>query len=165
MHGAPERIAKTITFALSKIAIQEKRKCYLISFSTGIETLDLSDFKSIDPVQKLAQFLKMSFNGGTDAEPALRHSLQLLSENEWKNADVLMISDFVMNGLGEKLQKLIETEKDKNTCFYSLVIGGSGNRNAIECFNHNWVYNTADPQSQRHLVEQLHELKVRKNEN
>ena len=90
---------------------------------------------------------------------------KLLSENDWKNADVLMISDFVMNGLGEELQKLIETEKDKNTCFYSLVIGGSGNRNAIECFNHNWVYNTADPQSQRHLVEQLHELKVRKNEN
>lgn len=165
MHGAPERIAKTVTFALSKIAIQEKRKCYLISFSTGIETLDLSDFKSIDPVQKLAQFLKMSFNGGTDAEPALRHSLQLLSENEWKNADVLMISDFIMSGLGEDLQKLIEAEKDKNTCFYSLVIGDSGNENAIECFNHNWVYNTTDPQAQRHLVEQLHELKVRKNEN
>lgn len=164
MHGAPERIAKTVTFALSKIAIQEKRKCYLISFSTGIETLDLSDFTSVDPIQKLVGFLRMSFNGGTDAEPALRHSLEMLSHNEWKNADILMISDFVMNGLGEELQKLIETEKDKNTCFYSLVIGGSGNRNAIECFNHNWVYNTADSQSQRHLVEQLHELKVRKNE-
>lgn len=165
MHGAPERIAKTITFALSKIAIQKKRKCYLISFSTGIETLDLSDFTSVDPIQKLVGFLRMSFNGGTDAEPALHHSLKLLSENDWKNADVLMISDFVMNGLGEELQKLIETEKDKNTCFYSLVIGGSGNRNAIECFNHNWVYNTTDPQAQRHLVEQLHDLKVRKNEN
>ena len=43
MQGTPENIAKTVTFALSKIAIEEERKCYLISFSTGIETLDLSD--------------------------------------------------------------------------------------------------------------------------
>lgn len=46
MHGTPENIAKTVTFALSKIAIEEERKCYLISFSTNIETLDLSDFKA-----------------------------------------------------------------------------------------------------------------------
>lgn len=163
MHGAPERIAKTITFALSKIAIQEKRKCYLISFSTGIETLDLSDFTSVDPIQKLVGFLRMSFNGGTDAEPALHHSLKLLSENDWKNADVLMISDFVMPGLNDDVRGLIEAEKERNTCFYSLVIGSSGNRNTIESFNHNWAYDTADPHAQRHLVQQLHELKMRKN--
>ena len=34
MQGTPENIAKTVTFALSKIAIEEERKCYLISFST-----------------------------------------------------------------------------------------------------------------------------------
>ena len=161
MQGTPENIAKTVTFALSKIAISEKRKCYLISFSTNIETLDMSDFKTGDALRKLVQFLQKSFNGGTDASPALKHSVEMLHKDDYKNADVLMISDFVMETLPDDLIKSIEAEKEKNTNFYSLVIGSSGNQGTIECFNRNWLYNTNDPHAQRHLVEQLHELQNR----
>lgn len=159
MHGTPENIAKTITFALAKIAAEEKRKCYLISFSTEIETLDMSDFKTGDALARLVQFLRMSFNGGTDATPALNHALKLLNENDWKNADVLMISDFVMSKLPDGLTKAIETAKENDTKFHSLVIGSSGNNEAVQCFNHNWTYNTNDVHASRHLAEQLHELK------
>lgn len=161
MHGTPENIAKTVTFALSKIALEEERKCYLISFSTGIETLDMSDFKKGDSLQKLVHFLQMSFNGGTDASPALQHALQMLQSNDYRNADVLMISDFVMSNLPNDLIEAIEVEKEKNTDFYSLVIGTSGNQGAIDCFNHNWSYNTNDTYASRHLVEQLHSIKMR----
>lgn len=157
MNGTPENIAKTITFALSKIAIEEDRKCYVISFSTAIQTLDLSDFSG-NPLGKLVQFLKMSFNGGTDAVPALNQALKMLSENEWKNADVLMISDFVMQALNKELADKIETEKKKNTVFYSLTIGDSGNKETIQCFNHNWFYDMNSPQAGRHLAEQLNEV-------
>lgn len=161
MHGTPENIAKTVTFALSKIALEEERKCYLISFSTGIETLDMSDFKKGDSLQKLVRFLQMSFNGGTDASPALQHAIKMLQSNDYKNADVLMISDFVMANLPHNLIDAIEVEKEKNTDFYSLVIGTSGNQGTIDCFNHNWSYNTNDIHASRHLVEQLHEIKIR----
>lgn len=161
MHGTPENIAKTVTFALSKIALEEERKCYLISFSTGIETLDMSDFKKGDSLQKLVRFLQMSFNGGTDASPALQHAIKMLQSNDYKNADVLMISDFVMADLPNDLIDAIEVEKEKNTDFYSLVIGTSGNQGAINCFNHNWSYNTNDIHASRHLVEQLHSIKMR----
>ncbi len=159
MHGTPETIAKTVVFALSKIAIEEKRKCYLISFSTDIERLDMSDFKAGDALEKLVQFLRMSFHGGTDAKEALKHSLELLKQNEWKNADVLMISDFVMNAPPNDVTESIENEKKKKTDFYSLVIGSSGNQNAIDCFNHNWLYDVNDSHASRHLAEQLHELR------
>lgn len=161
MHGTPENIAKTVTFALSKIALEEERKCYLISFSTGIETLDMSDFKKGDSLQKLVRFLQMSFNGGTDASPALQHAIKMLQSNDYKNADVLMISDFVMANLPRDLIDAIEVEKEKNTDFYSLVIGTSGNQGAIDYFNHNWSYNTNDIHASRHLVEQLHSIKMR----
>ncbi len=161
MQGTPENIAKTVTFALSKIALEEERKCYLISFSTGIETLDMSDFKKGDSLQKLVRFLQMSFNGGTDARPALQHALQMLQSNDYKTADVLMISDFVMANLPSNLINAIEVEKEKNTDFYSLVIGTSGNQGTIDCFNHNWSYNTNDIHASRHLVEQLHSIKTR----
>jgi len=159
MQGTPENIAKTVTFALSKIAMEEERKCYLISFSTGIETLDMSDFKSGDALTRIVQFLRMSFNGGTDASPALKHAVQMLQKDGYKNADVLMISDFVMESLPETLVKSIEEEKKKNTDFYSLVIGSSGNQRTIACFNHNWVYDTTEPQASRHLAERLHKIK------
>lgn len=161
MHGTPENIAKTVTFALSKIALEEERKCYLISFSTGIETLDMSDFKKGDSLQKLVRFLQMSFSGGTDASPALQHAIKMLQSNDYKNADVLMISDFVMANLPRNLIDAIEVEKEKNTDFYSLVIGTSGNQGTIDCFNHNWSYNTNDIHASRHLVEQLHSIKMR----
>ena len=159
MHGTPENIAKTITFALSKIAIEEERKCYLISFSTSIETLDLTDF-SANPIGRLVQFLRMSFHGGTDATPALKHAVKMLSENEWKNADVLMISDFVMQTLDNDIKTQIESAQEDNTNFHSLVIGTSGNNGAINSFNHNWFYDTNNPQANRHLVEQIHEIRT-----
>ena len=159
MHGTPENIAKTITFALSKIAIEEERKCYLISFSTGIQTLDLTDFTN-NPIGKLVQFLRMSFHGGTDVSPALNHAIKMLSENNWKNADVLMISDFVMPSLNNELSIQIKSQQEKNTSFHSLLIGASGNNAAIENFNHNWFYDKNDPQANRHLVEQIHEIRT-----
>ncbi|WP_338321164.1 VWA domain-containing protein [Treponema saccharophilum] len=161
MQGTPENIAKTVTFALSKIAMEEERKCYLISFSTGIETLDMSDFKSGDALTRIVQFLRMSFNGGTDASPALKHAVQMLQKDGYKNADVLMISDFVMGTLPDDLVKSIEEEKKKNTDFYSLVIGSSGNQSTIACFNHNWLYDTSDSRAQRHLVEHLQTMRTR----
>ena len=174
MHGTPENIAKTVAFALAKIAVEQERLCYIISFSTDIETLEVKQNADMELtnadggnyLQKLVNFLHMSFNGGTDAEPALQKALNMLAGNDgatgYKNADVLMISDFVMGNLSTDLVTAIETEKAKNTGFYSLVIGASGNNNTITCFNHNWSYDTNEVRASRHLVEQLHELKTRK---
>lgn len=171
MHGTPENIAKTVTFALAKIAINEERKCFVISFSTDIETLEvkpnedveMTSVKDENYIQKLVQFLGMSFNGGTDAEPALKKAIQMLKgegeETGYSNADVLMISDFVMANLSDDLSLAIEAEKNKNTSFYSLVIGNSGNKNTIECFNHNWLYDMSDSHASRHLIEQLQKIK------
>ena len=173
MHGTPENIAKTVAFALAKIAAEQERLCYIISFSTDIETLEVKPNEDMELtnadggnyLQKLVSFLHMSFNGGTDAEPALRKALDMLAGKDgatgYKNADVLMISDFVMGNLSADLVTAIEQEKEKNTGFYSLVIGASGNNNTIACFNHNWLYDAADARASRHLVEQLHELKAR----
>ena len=162
MHGTPEQITKTVTFALAKIAMNEKRSCYLISFSTGIETLDLSSFKGADALSKLVQFLRMSFNGGTDAAPALAHAVEQLQTNEWNNADVLMVSDFIMNRLPAELEEKIKAEQEKETGFYSLIIGSDGNKQTLKTFNENWNYNPGNPAAQKELVRQLDTLRRRK---
>ncbi|MDR0475818.1 MAG: VWA domain-containing protein [Treponema sp.] len=140
MHGTPETVAKTLCFALLKMAVKDNRKCYLISFSTAIETLNLTDLKN--NLEKLIEFLSMSFHGGTDAAPAMLEALRMLETEDYKKADVIMVSDFVMSGFGEQIKKQIIAARENKTKFHSLVIGDSGNKSTIEEFDSNWAYNT-----------------------
>jgi len=157
MHGTPEQVAKTICFALTRIALREKRKCFLISFSTKIQTTELTDLQN--SLDKLIAFLGMSFNGGTDANPALEKSLEMLETNDYSKADVLMVSDFVMEALTEEVVEQIDKAKSNKTKFHSLTISDSANSQVIKQFNHNWNYNTKGQNQNEALVRQLSELK------
>lgn len=156
MHGAPETVAKTLCFAILKIALQEKRKCYLISFSTRISTLPLTDIQQ--SLDKLIAFLQMSFHGGTDATPAVKEALKMLETEDYKNADVLMISDFVMAGFDAKTTTQITQAQQNKTRFHSLVIGNSQNTQVTNTFDHNWAYNPNNPDALLTLVRQLKQL-------
>ncbi len=156
MHGTPETVAKTLCFAILKIALQENRKCYLISFSTGIETLNLTDLKN--SLEKLLQFLAMSFYGGTDATPAVKEALRQLQTQDYKQADVLMISDFVMSNFNDHTKQQIQKAKENKTKFHSLVIGSSQNKSVIADFDNNWIYDPNNRNSVITLVKNLYQL-------
>ena len=156
MHGTPEAVAKTLCFALLKIAVRDNRKCYLISFSTAIETLNLTDIKN--NLDKLIAFLSMSFHGGTDATPAMKEALRMLEAEDYKKADVIVVSDFIMSGFDEHTQGQIKAAQDNKTRFHSLLIGSSGNKGVINEFDHNWVYDVSDPQCAIKLVQNIRGL-------
>ena len=101
-------------------AVSQKRNCLLINFSTSIETLDLSGKIGI---AKAIEFLQRSFHGGTDASPAFEYALEMMSEEKYKQSDLLIISDFIMDSLSESLQEKISTVKKDKNHFYSLSIG------------------------------------------
>jgi uncharacterized protein with von Willebrand factor type A (vWA) domain len=153
MHGTPETVAKTLCFAILKIAIRENRKCFLISFSTGIETLNLTDLKN--SLDKVIQFLSMSFNGGTDATPAMSEALRMLTTADYKKADVIMVSDFVMSAFDEATQEQIVRAKENKTKFHSLVVGNSQNPSVIKDFDNNWFYDPRNPSSILTLVKNI----------
>jgi uncharacterized protein with von Willebrand factor type A (vWA) domain len=156
MHGTPETVAKTLCFAILKIAIRDNRKCYLISFSTGIETLNLTDLKN--SLDKIIQFLSMSFSGGTDATPAMREAISMLSTADYKKADVIMLSDFVMSAFDKTTQEQIVKAKENKTKFHSLVVGNSKNPATIADFDNNWFYDTNNPNSILTLVKSISDL-------
>lgn len=83
MSGAPENIAKALTLSLSSQAFSQKRNCYLINFSTSIDTLDLTPPKGI---LDLIDFLKMSFHGGTDVAPALYEGIRMMAGEDYKKS-------------------------------------------------------------------------------
>lgn len=165
MHGTPEQTAKVATLAIAKSALKSHRKCYLISFSTDIETLDLSELNKSNTLDTLVKFLNKSFNGGTDAAPALSESLNQLKTENYKNADVLMISDFVMANIPQHISDAIKEEQSKGTSFYSIVIGESANKSTIESFDENIMYNPYNELSRQEFHRKIRDLSTRINQN
>ena len=140
MSGTPETIAKAITLYMATRAIQQDRDCYLINFSTGIKTFDFSGGLGL---KDLLNFLKMSFHGGTDVNPALQEALRQLETDGYKQADVLTISDFVMNDLTTSITTEIAKAKDSKNNFYSLCIGNYFyDQKLRSIFDKSWVYNS-----------------------
>jgi len=153
MIGEPETIAKTLCFAILKIAIRERRKCFLILFSHAVQTINLTDFET--SLEALLDFLSLSFGGGTDENLALQEAARQLGTEEYKNGDVLMISDFVTSGLTNETLSLIRAAKKKKAKFHSLVIGADGNAGVIKEFDNNWVYDPSNPDRVITLVRNL----------
>lgn len=155
MQGEPERVAKTIAFALAQKSLEEERPCYLISFSDNYEPLDLSSYLTTDGISNLVEFLQKGFYGGTDPEPALRGGIKLMNENKWERADLLMISDFEMGSLSSDLKNEIESQKKKNSRFFSLKIGSCANKDVLNCFNEQWEYNSHSKDAVRTLAKNI----------
>jgi uncharacterized protein with von Willebrand factor type A (vWA) domain len=158
MQGTPETVAKTLCFAILKMALHEQRQCYLISFSQKVQTLNLTNLKN-DPesrgLEKITDFFSMSFYGGTDPVPPMREALAMLDTRDFHKADIVMVSDFVMPPPDTQTRHLILAARENHTRFHSLVIGRSGNKNAIADFDNNWIYDVENPDKVLTLVSDL----------
>ncbi|MEI0604672.1 VWA domain-containing protein [Brachyspira alvinipulli] len=141
MKGVPETVAKAITLYLASRAMKQKRDCYLINFSTQINTMDLTYPNTMD---NLIEFLRLSFNGGTDPIPALRHAIKTMNTENYKKSDLLFVSDFVFNEFTEEDYKLAEAQKKNENRFYSLIVGNTPMFNVGKSlFDYNWCYDSS----------------------
>lgn len=139
MQGLPENIAKAMALHLANKAKAEKRDCFIINFSTSIETFEINEKTGI---VDLIGFLRQSFHGGTDVAPALRYALNLMQKETYQKADVLLISDFVMGSLPNDVLQNIEIQRENKNKFNSLVIGNAFMSERLKThFDHEWIYN------------------------
>ncbi len=160
MHGRPEQIAKVLTLSILKMAMNQNRKAFLINFSTGIETLDLHDIaNSIDDI---AAFLRKSFYGGTDATLALYEAIKQLGTHDYEDADVLMVSDFIMSKMDSDVQDQIRFhQQNRNTQFHCLTLGDEFNENVLSVFDTNWMYDPKEKGIIRALTRGFQMIKER----
>ncbi len=138
MMGAPETIAKAVTLFMAMRIITENRACYLINFSTDIECLEISAEMGLAGVM---EFMKKSFHGGTDAAPAINEAIKMIDTEKFRNADVLVLSDFLMQELDGGTLNRVEQSKSSGTRFMSLCIGDLFlSERLTTCFDSEWVY-------------------------
>lgn len=139
MTGRPEQIAKVLCLAILKMAIRENRRAYLINFSIGIKTLDLYDVAN--SVDELAKFLKMSFYGGTDISLPLSEALRQLKTHDYEDADVLVLSDFIMYRVNKDVLKEVRhCQQNRGAQFHSLTLSDDPSSMILEYFDNNWLY-------------------------
>lgn len=137
MAGKPERYTKAITLNLAAMARKEKRNCLLINFSTEIEVFNFSEDNGISG---LIRFLQMSFNGGTDAAPCLAYAANMISTRDFSKADVLMISDFVMDALPPStLSEMVEA-RNLGARFFAFTIGHYMWLGNQRYFDNTWIW-------------------------
>jgi uncharacterized protein with von Willebrand factor type A (vWA) domain len=139
MEGMPETVAKAVVLFLVTQARSQRRACHLLNFSTGIQSLDLGVDKGMSA---LMDFLQMSFHGGTDVAPALRHALRTMHDEAYENADLLVISDFVMGRLPRPVLDDVQAQRDRGSQFHALLIGSEPMAiSQSGLFDQVWVHN------------------------
>ncbi len=138
MRGKPEEVAKAICYGLLLCSHEEGRKCYVISYSTDIEMLDLTEWTTA--MNEIVDFLTHSFYGGTDLEPALAEVWRILAKEDYRLADVLVISDFDVDDLQPQTILQIRGLQARNVQFHSLLIGDCCNSDVVNSFDRNWRY-------------------------
>ncbi|GAB4414058.1 MAG: ATPase RavA stimulator ViaA [Bacteroidia bacterium] len=139
MQGHPEQIAKVLCFAILKMATAEGRRAYLINFSVGIKTIDLLDLRN--SLDQIVAFLRMSFHGGTDISLAMYEVLRQLQSEAYRDADVLVVSDFVMHRIERDiLDQMQHFQQRQGTRFHSLALLDQPNPELIAQFDTNWAY-------------------------
>lgn len=119
MSGNPENIAKALTLCLASMAHKQDRQCFLINFSTDIETFDFSKDKGLS---ELLKFLQMGFHGGTDVFPALWKGLEMMKDEAYQKADLLVVSDFEFSYDNEELLDAMNEQREKGNHFFGLSI-------------------------------------------
>lgn len=155
MRGTPETIAKAIALTLTTRAKSQNRDCFLINFSTSIDTLELTGEFGL---KRLIEFLGQSFNGGTDVAPAIKYAIKKMQEEAYKRADLLIISDFVMGALPADIAESIKSIKEMGNKFYSLSIGDIFlETNMKDIFDGEWVYNPRNISVMR-IMDMLNEI-------
>ncbi len=160
MSGTPEQIAKVLCFAILKMAAKENRRAYLINFSVGIKTIDL--YNIADSLEAIAAFLRMSFSAGTDISLALYEVFRQLEGENYRDADVLVISDFIMYKLdGDITSRIKYHQQNGNTQFHSLILNNDPNAEVVSHFNNVWLYDPEKKGIIRNLAGNLRDIRDR----
>ena len=151
MEGKPEEIAKVLSFGILKMAAKDNRRAYLINFSNQIKTMDLLNLS--ESLDEVAAFLRMSFMGGTDITLPLYEALNQLKNQNYRDADVLIISDFIMYRLDERvIKEITHHQQNKGTQFHALTLSNQPNERVLEVLDNNWLY---DPE-QKGIIKQIY---------
>jgi uncharacterized protein with von Willebrand factor type A (vWA) domain len=137
MMGLPEQAAKALTYGLMQIALAENRACYVIIFSANQITYELT---STEGLNDILSFLSYTFNGGTDLTPVLEKAIEVMNSEDYINADLVVISDFISPPQQQAMIDKITAIKANQNRFHAVSLSKHGNPQLLSIFDHYWEF-------------------------
>lgn len=127
MMGARETIAKAMVLECMRQAKSQQRQCYLYSFSGPGDCQELELKVTGKGVSSLLEFLASSFHGGTDVDEPFIRALSRLDEEEWSNADILLVTDGEIRPPDEEMVASLDIAKESmGLKVHGLLVGEPG---------------------------------------
>ncbi len=124
MHGAPEVVAKAIVLALVRRMLKESRDVKVFLFSSVGQTTEIEMTDTKKMASEFLDFLNYTFEGGTDFNTALRECLETLKEKQYRNADILFITDGLSLVSDEHITAGLDAVKSNyGTRIFTIVVG------------------------------------------
>ncbi len=128
MTGVPEVIAKTLALAISIVAQKDKRPICLINYSDDVSFFVLTNLEA--QKNQFLRFLSLSYSGGNNENMLFDFIFNQLPRepkynpfaNNFHNADMLVISDFMWTPIVPKIMSLVNKAKDDGMRIFSLSV-------------------------------------------
>lgn len=139
MGGFNEQCAKAFCLALARIALAEQRPCFVLLFSSELVSYQLSAQQG---AEQLIRFLSQRFRGGTDLAHCLAVCVEKIQQQDWQNADVVVISDFIAQRLPVDLSQQIQRLQPQHR-FHAIATSAHGKAGIMQIFDYIWHFDTS----------------------
>ena len=125
MQGEPLLKAKALLLSIANILKQEGRSLHVLLFGSSGEIREFSMDGNHESAG-LLKFLQQGFGGGTDFETPLQKAFDIIaSQQDYKKADVLMISDGDCSLSSSFIQRLSAQKRTLDCMVYSVLCAGT----------------------------------------
>lgn len=133
MHGNPERIAKAAVLQLMAVAHMEDRPFYIYNFSGSGDLAEQELSFDGDGLMRMLRFVGSSFHGGTEPDEALRRACARLTSDDWRQADLVVVSDGEFVTGPEVLSLMKRIRHNSEARFHGVLTGTGNGLDSLQC--------------------------------
>ncbi|NIF24493.1 ATPase RavA stimulator ViaA [Candidatus Pantoea multigeneris] len=140
MGGFNERCAKAFCLALLKVALADRRRCYIMLFAHDVVGYELT---ADNGLEQAIRFLSQRFRGGTDLAGCLDAVVQRMEGPQWQDADAVVVSDFIAQRLPDNVTAAIKARQlQQQQRFHAVAMSSHGKPGILRIFDHIWRFDT-----------------------
>ena len=134
MGGFNERCAKAFCLALLKVALADKRRCYIMLFAHEVIGYELTADSGIE---QAIRFLSQRFRGGTDLAACLAAVVKRMEGSVWDEADAVIVSDFIAQRLpDDTINAIKQRQRQHQQRFHAVAMSLHGKPGILRIFDH-----------------------------
>ena len=135
MRGTPLFLSKALCFTMITRASQQGRRVLRIDFNARSRHVDITPD---DHIHQLHEFLTTNASGGTDPWPALKEAIELIDEERYTLADIVVISDFGLDMSNfRRSNRSMITLREHGCRIHSVFVPSKRAKN-LEDFDSSW---------------------------